>query len=183
VARDKANAAAIDPIRYPNCCDCHLLFPLNHQLNLTEAHHHVLLQHLATNLVLLARAALATHLRPFDLDYNTAWMDGFAKQKGRGCHSGRGRKDGWGLLCNRCSCHSIVDGNKSKRNGCGHCSWPCSLRSGHRHVRLILALVGALGEPGALGDSDRGGLLLLCHSARSCSRLCRGVVLVIFCSM
>ena len=40
VARDKANAAAIDPIYYPNCCNRRLLFPLNHQLNLTtEAHH------------------------------------------------------------------------------------------------------------------------------------------------
>ena len=56
VARDKANAAAIDPIRHPNCCDCRLLFPLNHQLNLTEAHRHILLQHLAANLVLLAAA-------------------------------------------------------------------------------------------------------------------------------
>ena len=43
VARDKANAAAIDPARHPNCCDRRLLFPLNHQLNLLEAHHNVLL--------------------------------------------------------------------------------------------------------------------------------------------
>jgi hypothetical protein len=42
-ARDKANVAAIDPARHPNCCDCRLLFPLNHQLNLLEAHHNVLL--------------------------------------------------------------------------------------------------------------------------------------------
>jgi hypothetical protein len=42
VARDKANAAAIDPIRHPNCCNRRLLFPLNHQLNLTETHHNVL---------------------------------------------------------------------------------------------------------------------------------------------
>ena len=54
VARDKANAAAINPVRYPNCCDRHLFFPLNHQLNLTEAHHNVRLQNLAANLVLVA---------------------------------------------------------------------------------------------------------------------------------
>jgi hypothetical protein len=42
--------------------------------------------------VLLARAALATHLRPYDLDDNTTRMDGLAKQKGRG----RGNKDGGG---------------------------------------------------------------------------------------
>jgi hypothetical protein len=93
VARDKANAAAIDPARHPNCCDRRLLFPLNHQLNLTEAHHNVLLQHIAAIIVLLARAALATHLRPYDLDYNTTRMDGLAKRKGRGRHSGRGNED------------------------------------------------------------------------------------------
>ena len=47
VARDKANAAAIDPVRHPNGYNRRLLFPLNHQLNLTEVHHNVLLQHLA----------------------------------------------------------------------------------------------------------------------------------------
>ena len=36
VARDKANAAAIDPIGYPNFCDCHLLFPRNHQLQFAK---------------------------------------------------------------------------------------------------------------------------------------------------
>jgi hypothetical protein len=56
-----------------------LLFLLNHQPNLTEAHHHVLRQHHAANLVLLARAALATHLGSYNLDDNTAWMDGLAK--------------------------------------------------------------------------------------------------------
>jgi len=94
VARDKANAAAIDPVRYPNCCDHRLLFPLNHQLYLTEAHHNVLLQHLAANIVLLARAALATHLSPYDLDDNTTRMEGLAKRKGHGRHSGRGNEDG-----------------------------------------------------------------------------------------
>ena len=79
VARDKANTAAIDPTPYPNCCDHRLLFPLNHQLNLMEAHHNVLLQHLAANLVLFARVALATHLHPYDLGDNTARMDGLAK--------------------------------------------------------------------------------------------------------
>ncbi len=54
VAREKANAAAIDPIGYSNCCNRRLLLPLNHQLHLAEAHNHVLLQHLITNLVLLA---------------------------------------------------------------------------------------------------------------------------------
>jgi hypothetical protein len=81
-------------------------------------------------------------------------MDEFTKQKGRGRHSGRGRKDGGGLLRHRCLRHGIVDGNK--RNGRGHCSWRCSLRSKHRHVRLILVLVVVLGEPGGLGDSDGG---------------------------
>jgi hypothetical protein len=38
VVRGKVNVAAINPIRYPNCCNCRLLFPLNHQLHLTEAH-------------------------------------------------------------------------------------------------------------------------------------------------
>ena len=57
----------------------------------------------------------------------------------------------------------------------------CSLRSGHRHVRLLLALVGGLGEePGALCGSDGGGLLW--HGAWLCSRLCY-VLLAIFCSM
>jgi hypothetical protein len=59
-----------------------------------EAHHNVLLQHLAAIIVLLARAALATHLRPYDHDDNTTRMDGLAKQKGRGRHSGRGNEDG-----------------------------------------------------------------------------------------
>ena len=76
VARDKANTAAINPIHYPNFCDHHLLFPLNHQLHLTEAHNRVFLQHIAANLVLLARTALATHLSPYDLKKNTTWMDG-----------------------------------------------------------------------------------------------------------
>ncbi len=90
VARDKANAAAINPVRYPNRCDRCLLFPLNHQLNLMEAHHNVLLQHLAAILVLLARAALATHLCPYDLDDNTSRMDGHMR------HSECSRKDGGG---------------------------------------------------------------------------------------
>ena len=50
VARDKANAAANDPVRHPNGYNRRLLFPLNHQLNLTEAHHNVLLQYLAARL-------------------------------------------------------------------------------------------------------------------------------------
>ena len=54
VARDKANAAAMDPVYHPNHRDCCLLFPLHHQLHLTESQHHILLQHLAVHLVLLA---------------------------------------------------------------------------------------------------------------------------------
>jgi hypothetical protein len=65
--------------------------------------------------------------------------------------------------------HSIVVGNE-RRNRRGRFSGRCSLRSGRRHVRLLLVLVGALGEPGALGDSDGGGLL--CHGAQLCSWLC-----------
>ena len=120
-----------------------------------EAHHHILLQHLAANLVLLAQAALATHLRPYDLDENTAWIDGLVKQKGHGRHSGRDRKDRGGLILHRCACRSLVGGNKS--NGRGRCNGLCSLRNGRRHMRLLLALVGALGEVDALGDSDGGG--------------------------
>ena len=62
---------------------------------------------------------------------------------------------------------TIVDGNE--RNGRGRCSGRCSLRNGCRRVRLLLALVGALGEPGALGDSDGGGLL-----CPRCARRCHG---------
>ena len=116
VARDKANAAAIDPVRYPNCCDRRLLFPLNHQLNLTEAHHNVLLQHLAAIIVLLARAALATHLRPYDLDDNTTRMDGLAKQKGRGRHSGR---DGGGDFLFSAGACTIASLSAVKRGGTG----------------------------------------------------------------
>jgi hypothetical protein len=53
-----------------------------------------------------------------------------------------------------CPRHSIVDGNE--RNGRGR----CSLQSGHRHVRILMALVGGLVEPGALGGSDGGGTSL-----------------------
>ena len=119
VARDKANAAAIDPIRHPNCCDRRLLFPLNHQLNLTEAHHNVLLQHLAANLMLLARAALATHLRPYDLDNNTTRMDGLAKQKGHGRHSGRGNKDGGGGFFSAGACAIALSAVKRGGTGAG----------------------------------------------------------------
>ena len=49
-----------------------------------------------------------THLRPYDLDDNTAQMDGLAKQKGRGRHSGRGWKDrGW-LFLHRCPRHTVL---------------------------------------------------------------------------
>ena len=82
VVRDKANAAAIDPIGYPNCRDHRLLFPHNHQLQFAKAHDHVLLQHFPANLVLLALTALATHCRPYDLDKNTARMDGLVEQQG-----------------------------------------------------------------------------------------------------
>ena len=82
VARDKANAAAVDPIGYPNCCNCRLLFPLNHQLQFLKAHNHVLLQHFAANLVFLTRMALATHRCPYDLDKHTAQIDGLVKRKG-----------------------------------------------------------------------------------------------------
>ena len=98
VARDKANAAAIDPIRYPNCCDRCLLLPLNHQLHLVEEHNHVLLQHLTANLVLLVQMALTTHCRPYNINENTARMDGLVEPKGHGRRSGRGRKDGGGYF-------------------------------------------------------------------------------------
>ena len=98
VARDKANMAAINLVGYPNCCDYHLLFPLNHQLHLAEAHNHVLFQHNTTNLVLLTQTALATNRPPYNLDKNTAWMDGLIKQKEHGCHSGRRRKDRGGFF-------------------------------------------------------------------------------------
>ncbi len=104
--------AAIDPIGYPNCCDCCLLFPLNHQLHLAEAHKLILLQHLVANHVLLAQTALATHLRPYDFDKNTTRMDGLAKQQGRRRHSKHRRKDGGGLLPGRCARRSPVDSNK-----------------------------------------------------------------------
>ena len=160
VARDKANMEAFDPIHYPNCCNRRLLFPLNHQLHLTEAHHHVLLQHLAENLVLLIQAALATHLRPYNLNENTAWMDGRAPQQAR--QEGRG-----GLLLHRCARRSLVDGNV--RNRCRRCSGHCSLQNWHSHVRLLLALVGVLGEPGVLSDSDGGGFFVrgACTAAKA----------------
>ena len=81
VVREKANRAAINPTGYPNCRDCHLLFPLNHQLQFAEAHNHVLLQHIAANLVLLARTALTTHHRPYDFNENTTWMDGLVERQ------------------------------------------------------------------------------------------------------
>ena len=82
VVREKANRAAINPTGYPNCRDCHLLFPLNHQLQFAEAHNHVLLQHITAKLVLLALTALATHHHPYNLEKDTACMDGLVKQKG-----------------------------------------------------------------------------------------------------
>jgi hypothetical protein len=96
-----------------------LLFPLNHQLNLTEAHHNVLLQHLAANLVLLARAALATHLRPYDLNNNTTRIDGLAKRKGRGRHSGRGNKDGGGDFFSAGACAITLSAVKRGGTGAG----------------------------------------------------------------
>ena len=98
VARGKANVAAIDPIGYSNCRSRHLIFPLNHQQQFAEAHNHVLLQHLAANLVLLAQTTLGTHHRPYNLDKNTTRMDGLVKQKGHGCRSGHGKKDRGGFL-------------------------------------------------------------------------------------
>ncbi len=96
------------------------------------------------------------------------WM-GSPNEKGAGATAGAAGRTG------------IVSGNKRNRR-CGRCSERFSLRSGHRHVRLLLALVGELGEPRALGGSDGGGLL--CHGEKLCSRLCTQlcgrVVLVIF---
>jgi hypothetical protein len=92
VARDKANVAAINPISYPNCRGRRLLFLCNHQLQFAKAHNHVLLQHFTANLVLLARMALATHRRPYNLDENIAWMDGLVEQQGHRRRSRHRRK-------------------------------------------------------------------------------------------
>ena len=120
VARDKANAAAIDPVRHPYCCNRRLLFPLNHQLNLTEVHHSILLQHLAAITVLLARAALATHLNPYNLDDNTTRMNGLGKRtKGRGRHRGRGSKDGGGDFFSAGACTIALLAVKRGGTGAG----------------------------------------------------------------
>ena len=150
----------INPICYPNCCDCCLLFPLNHQLHLTEVQHHVLLQHLATNLVLLARMALWKLITvPAISTRIPLGCMGLWSEKGVGASAGvAGRTGGGGLLLHRCACCSLVDGNK--RNGRGCCSGRHSLRNTRRHGRLLLVLVGAPSEVGVLSNSDEEGFFV-----------------------
>ena len=74
-----------------------------------------------------------------------------------------------GLLLRGCAGRSLVDGNE--RNGRGRCSGRFSLRSGHRHVSLLLALVGRLVSQvrsAAVTEGDSFGGMV------------RGCVLVVF---
>jgi hypothetical protein len=66
--------AAIDAVRYPICSDRRLLPPLNLNLHLSKAHHHVLAHHLTAVPVLLTRAAPVIHLHPNDFHHNTSRM-------------------------------------------------------------------------------------------------------------
>ncbi len=95
VVWEESDTAAIDAIRYPICSDCHLLPPLNLNLHLPKAHHHVLGQHLAAVVgVLLTRAAPVTHIRPNNFHHNTSPMKRtrhLRDRRGRGNHfCGRG---------------------------------------------------------------------------------------------
>jgi hypothetical protein len=75
VAWEESDMAAINAVRYPICGDRRLLPPLNLNLHLPKAHHHVLGQHLAAVVgVLLTRAAPVTHLRPNNFHHNTGRM-------------------------------------------------------------------------------------------------------------
>jgi hypothetical protein len=74
VAMEEANTAANNAFRYPICGNRHLLPPLNLNLHLPKAHHHILGHHLTAIAVLLTRAAPVTHIRPNDLHHNTGWM-------------------------------------------------------------------------------------------------------------
>jgi hypothetical protein len=53
VALEEADMAAINTVRYPICGNRHLLLPLNLNLHIPKAHHHVLGHHLTTVAVLL----------------------------------------------------------------------------------------------------------------------------------
>ncbi len=76
VAREEVNTAAINPICHPHTINCPLLPPLNHDLHLPKAHHHILCNHLTAIDVLLARAALALVVHPGadDLHHNDEQM-------------------------------------------------------------------------------------------------------------
>jgi hypothetical protein len=65
------------------------------------------------------RVALATHLRPYDLEDNTARMDGLAKQKGRRRNSGPGRKDGGGRLLHRWTACATALSTVTRGTGAG----------------------------------------------------------------
>jgi hypothetical protein len=53
-----------------------VLVTLNQNLHLQKAHAHILLQHRATNCVLLTRGALVTHLCPDNLNNNAERVSG-----------------------------------------------------------------------------------------------------------
>jgi hypothetical protein len=74
VARGEANMAVINANRHPICGNCRLLLPLNLNLHLPKAHHHVLGHQLTALAVLLTRAAPITPLCPNNLHHNTGWM-------------------------------------------------------------------------------------------------------------
>ncbi len=150
MARDKANVAVIDPIHaviavssFPSTSNCILRRrTTTSSFNTTP------------------QISCSSHERPWQLFcVPTIWTRIPLRWMGSSKAPQRARQEGQGeLLLHRCVRRSLVDSNE--RNGHGCCNGRCSLRNGRSHVRLLLALVGALHEPGALGDSDGGGTCL-----------------------
>jgi hypothetical protein len=94
VVHQEPDTTAIDAIRHPIPSDRSLLMTVNQNLHLPKAHNHFLLQHRATNCVLLTGAATIAHQRADNFNDDAGGVSG---------HSGLMRAIGHGqvLFCLR----------------------------------------------------------------------------------
>jgi hypothetical protein len=88
VAHQEPNTATVSTIGHPDTGHCGLLATVNQNLHLPKAHNHILLQHGATNCMLLTGAATVAHQRANNLNDDAGRVSGHSGQVreiGHGC--------------------------------------------------------------------------------------------------